>query len=164
MLVGEQVSNATATFERSPQTRNWAKQSSLAHVVKVLRKGRDKFQWKILLVGKDSSYLHSSNFQQNLRFLLCSKSSVKMIIYTNIENFQVPEHIMIFATYKALFIFKALHKDQLMNPQVFPLRLSDVLKVKAWISLRARIRYEQILPLRSLVNPWPSYQQSLAVL
>lgn len=67
-----------------------------------------------------------------------------MIIYTNIENFQVPEHIIIFATYKAFFIFKELRKDQLMNPQVIPLRLSDVLKVKTWISLRARIRYEQI--------------------
>lgn len=54
-----------------------------------------------------------------------------MIIYTNIENFQVPEHIIIFATYKALFIFKALLQDQLMNLQVIPLRLSDVLKVKA---------------------------------
>lgn len=66
-----------------------------------------------------------------------------MIIYTNTENFQVPEPI-IFATYKAFFIFKALLKDQLMNPQVVPLRLSDGLKVKACISLRARIRYEQI--------------------
>lgn len=66
-----------------------------------------------------------------------------MIIYTNIENFQVPEHI-IFATYKAFFIFKALLKDRPMNPQVVPLRLSDVLKVKACISFRARIRYEQI--------------------
>lgn len=54
-----------------------------------------------------------------------------MIIYTNIENFQVPEHIIIFATYKALFIFKALLQDQLMILQVIPLRLSDVLKVKA---------------------------------
>lgn len=66
-----------------------------------------------------------------------------MIIYTNIEFFQVPEHI-IFATYKAFFIFKTLIKHQPMNPQVVPLRLSDVVKVKACISLRARIRYEQI--------------------
>lgn len=67
-----------------------------------------------------------------------------MIIYTNIENFQVPEHIIIFVTYKAPFIFKAVREDKLMHPQVTPLTLSDMLKVKAWISLRARIRYEQI--------------------
>ena len=54
-----------------------------------------------------------------------------MIIYTNIENFQVPEHVIVFATYKALFIFKALRQDQLMNLQAIPLRLRDVLKVKA---------------------------------
>lgn len=34
-----------------------------------------------------------------------------MIIYTNIENFQVPEHIIVFATYSVLFIFKALRQD-----------------------------------------------------
>lgn len=66
-----------------------------------------------------------------------------MIIYTNIENFQVPEHI-IFATFKAFFIFKALLKDQPMNPQVVPLRLNDELKVKACISLKTRNRYKQI--------------------
>lgn len=136
------LTNATAPFKTSPQTSSWVKESSLVHVVKAL--WRERFQWKIPSVGKGGSYLHPGNFQQNLLFLLCSKSSVKMIICTNIENFQILEHIIIFATYKAFLVFKVLHKDQLMNPQVIPLRLSDVLKVKAWISLRARIRYEQI--------------------
>lgn len=141
-LAGQWVNNATAPFKTTSQTSSRVKESSLVRVVKAL--WRERFQWKIPSVGKGGSYLYPGNFQQNLLFLLCSKPSVKMIICTNIENFQVLEHIIIFATYEALFIFKALHKGQLMNPQVIPLRLSDVLKVKAWIGLRARIRYEQI--------------------
>lgn len=58
-----------------------AKQSSLTHVVKSLWKQRGRLGWKILSAGKGSSYLHSSNFQQNLRFLLCSKSSVNDYIH-----------------------------------------------------------------------------------